>query len=83
MLAKQLKKKLKEQRSGFLSFLLGKSGAILSGNLIAGKGIIRAGDGLIRTGQYFSCCLILWLILKYKDIMKMNRSFMVFIQQIR
>ena len=36
---------IKEQREGFLSMLLGTLGASLLGNLLTGKGIIRAGEG--------------------------------------
>ena len=35
---------VKEQKGGFLSILLGTLGASLSGNLITGKGIYRAGN---------------------------------------
>ena len=35
----------KEQQGGFLSMLLGTSEASLLGNLLAGKGIVRAGSG--------------------------------------
>ena len=35
----------KEQKGGFLSILLGTLGASLSGNILAGKGIVRAGYG--------------------------------------
>ena len=35
----------KEQKGGFLSMLLGSLGASLLGNLLAGKGIVRAGSG--------------------------------------
>ena len=35
--------KTKEQKEGFLSMLLGALGASLLGNLLAGKGIVRAG----------------------------------------
>ena len=35
----------KEQKEGFLSMLLGTLGASLSGNVLAGKGINRAGYG--------------------------------------
>ena len=38
----------KEQKGGFLSMLLGTLGASLLGNMLAGKGIIRAGEGIIR-----------------------------------
>ena len=40
----------KEQRGGFLSMLLGTLGASLLGNILAGKGINRAGEGVIRAG---------------------------------
>ena len=47
----------KEQKGGFLSMLLGTLGASLLGNLIAGKGIVRAGSGnkkgkgIVRAGS--------------------------------
>ena len=37
----------KKQKVGFLSMLLGTLGASLLGNILAGKGVIRAGDGAI------------------------------------
>ena len=37
--------KQKKQKAGFLSMLLGTLGASLLGNLLAGKGILRAGSG--------------------------------------
>ena len=42
---KTIKNETKEQRGGFLSILLGTLGASLLGNLLAGKGIVRAGYG--------------------------------------
>ena len=39
---------IKEQKGGFLSMLLGTLGASLLGNLLAGKGIHRAGEGIVR-----------------------------------
>ena len=50
---KTIKNKTKEQKRGFLSMLLGismlllvyYSGASLLGNLLTGKGIVRAGSG--------------------------------------
>ena len=33
--------------------LLGTLGAILLGNLLRGKGVLRAGEGTIRAGQGF------------------------------
>ena len=42
---KTIKNETKEQKAGFLSMLLGTLGASLLGNLLAGKGILRAGSG--------------------------------------
>ena len=42
---KTIKNETKEQKGGFLSMLLGTLGASLSGNLLTGKGILRAGLG--------------------------------------
>ena len=39
---KTIKNKTKEQKCGFLSMLLGTLGSSLLGNLLAGKGIVRA-----------------------------------------
>ena len=50
--SKTIKNKTKEQRGGFLSMFLGTLGASLLGNLlIGGKGIMRAGDGIVRAGS--------------------------------
>ena len=38
----------KEQRGGFLSMLLGTLGASLLGDILSGKGVIRAGEGTTR-----------------------------------
>ena len=40
----------KEQRGGFLSMLLGTLCASLLGNILAGRKINRAGEGVIRAG---------------------------------
>ena len=40
----------KELRGGFLSMLPGTLGASLLGNILAGRGINRAGEGVIRAG---------------------------------
>ena len=40
-----IKNEAKEQKGGFLSMLLGTLGASLFGNMLAGKGVIRAGYG--------------------------------------
>ena len=42
--SKTIENEIKEQRGGFLSMLLGTLGASLLGNLLTGKGIMRAGD---------------------------------------
>ena len=43
-------KQKNEKKGGFLSILLGTLGANLLGNLLTGKGTIRADDGIIRAG---------------------------------
>ena len=43
--AKTIKSETKEPKGGFLSMLLGTLGASLLGNLLAGKGIVKAGSG--------------------------------------
>ena len=44
-----IKNEVKEQqKGGFLSMLLGTLGPSLLGNMLAGKGIIRAGEGTAR-----------------------------------
>ena len=45
-----IKNKAKEQKGGFLSMLLGTLGESLLGNILAGKGVIRAGEGTARVG---------------------------------
>ena len=55
---KTIKNETKEHKGGFLSMLLGTLGASLSGNLLSGKGLTRAGfcnpskkgKGLTRAG---------------------------------
>ena len=53
---KTIENETKEQKEGFLSMLLGTLGASLSGNLLSGKGIVRAssgnkkGKGIVRAG---------------------------------
>ena len=48
-----IKNEAKEQKSEFLSMLLGILGASLLGNLLAGKGTITTGVGTIRAAQDF------------------------------
>ena len=42
---KTIKNETKEQKGWFLSLLLNTLGASLLGNILAGKGIVRAGSG--------------------------------------
>ena len=42
---KTIKNETKEQKERFLSMLLGTVGASLLGNILAGKGLVRAGSG--------------------------------------
>ena len=44
-------KEAKERKRRFLSMLLGTLGASLLGNLLAGKEVMRTGEGRIRAGQ--------------------------------
>ena len=50
-----MQNEVKEQKRGFLSMLLGILGASLLGNLLTGKGIYRAvkgkGKGINRAGE--------------------------------
>ena len=48
--SKTIENETKEQRGGFLSMLLGTLGASLLGNLLTGKGMMRADDGIARAG---------------------------------
>ena len=48
---KTIENETKEQRGGFLGMFLGTLGASLLGNLLTGaKGVMRAGDGIVRAG---------------------------------
>ena len=51
--SKTIKNEAKEQKGGFLGMLLDTLGAGLLGNLLTGKGTIRAGEGTIRESQDF------------------------------
>ena len=51
MLPKEtIQNETKEKRGGFLSMLLGILGASLLGYILAGKGINRAGEGILGAG---------------------------------
>ena len=45
--------KIEAKKGVFLGMLLGTLGASLLENLLTAKGTIRAGEGIIRAGQYF------------------------------
>ena len=50
--SKTIENETKEQRGGFLSTLLGTLGASLLGNLLTGgKGMMRPGEGIVRTDE--------------------------------
>ena len=50
--SKTIKNETKEEKGRFLSMLLGTLGASLLGNLLTGgKGIMHAGDGIVRAGS--------------------------------
>ena len=46
----QFKMKLNNKTGGFLCMLLGTLDASLLGNILAGKGMNRAGKGFLRAG---------------------------------
>ena len=49
--SKTIENETKEQKGGFLNMLLGTLGASLLGNLLSGgKGIVRAGEGIVCAG---------------------------------
>ena len=48
-----IKNESKEQKGRFLGILLGTLDVSLFGNMLEGKGIIRAGEGTIRARQDF------------------------------
>ena len=50
--SKTIKNEAKEQKRGFLG-ILGTVDASLLGNLLTGKGTIRAGEGIVRASQDF------------------------------
>ena len=46
--SKTIQNEAKEQKGGLFSMLLGTLGASLLGNVLTGKGINRAGEGIVR-----------------------------------
>ena len=53
VISETIKNEAKEQKGGFLRMLLGTLRASLLGNLLTGKGTIRAGEGAIKAGEHF------------------------------
>ena len=49
-MSETVKNEVKEQNGGFLTMLLGTLGASLLGNMLAGREVIRAGEGTFRVG---------------------------------
>ena len=45
-----VKNEVKEQKGGFRSMLLGALAATLLGDMIAGRGVIKVGQGTIKAG---------------------------------
>ena len=52
-ISEAIKNEAKEQKGRFLPMLLRTLAASILGNTLTGKGVIRAGEGTIRVGQYF------------------------------
>ena len=61
--------------------LEGKGVILIKAKSRRGQRVVWAYEATITAGQDFQCCLILWLILKIKDIFKMNLNLMLFIQK--
>ena len=49
-----IKNETKDQKRGFISMLLGILAVTLLGNVLAGQGVIRAGESTIRSKQDFN-----------------------------
>ena len=45
--SKTIQNEAKEQKGGFFSMLLGRLGASLLGNILSGRGMNRAGEGVV------------------------------------
>ena len=50
VVSETIKDEAYKQKGGFLNILLGTLGASLLGNMLAGKGVKRAGEGTDRVG---------------------------------
>ena len=85
---KTIENESKEQKGGFLSMSLGTLGASLLGNLLTGKGIVRAGLEIIKEEELQEQVLENnWIFDKASsfEIQKyyeMNQDLMVFLQEI-
>ena len=61
-ITKNIENETKEQKEGFLGMLLGTLGASLLGNMLTGKGTLRAGcgnelgKGILRVGYRSKNC---------------------------
>ena len=51
-ITKTIENETKEQKGGFLSMLVGTLGASLLGNLLIGKGMMRAGEGAKKNPKF-------------------------------
>ena len=89
--SKTIENQAKKQKSRFFSMSLGTLSASLLEITLAGKGVTWAGEGVIAAnqgqgtitaGQVFYYYLILQLILKHKNNIKINLNLWVFIQEI-
>ena len=52
-LSETIKNEKKEQKGGSLSMLLGTLASSILGNVLSGRGVIWAGEGVKRAGQHF------------------------------
>ena len=52
-ISETIKNEAKEQKGGFLPTLLGTLAASKLGNALPGRGVIRAGEEIIRVGKSF------------------------------
>ena len=50
---KTIQNETKKQRRGFFSMLVGTLGASLLGDILTGRGINRAGEGIVRAGYRY------------------------------
>ena len=76
-----IKNEAKEQKWGFLGMLLGTLGASLLRNILISKATVPADEATIRECENFQCHPVLLLILKYKNVMKINLYLIMFIQE--